>query len=106
MNQLCADDGLDWSYGRKQAQAALRKAGYTPPPCIGQGLHAHVKGFNAPPSFSEMVAKDPQLPEVLWGKAAKRFGIYVFVAVLILIFAIVCPVLWMMHGVAHAKQRQ
>ncbi len=93
MNQLCADDGADWDYDRGQAQAALRTAGYTLPPCIGRGLKAHVQGYHPPPTFAVRVASDPQLPDQLWGTAAKRFGIDAFALALVLGLGIVDPLL-------------
>jgi hypothetical protein len=106
MNQLCADDGADWDYDRAQAMAALRKAGYTPPPCIGRGLQAHVQGYHPPPTFAARVAGDPQLPDELWGAAAKRFGIDVFAAVLMAMLVVTGPVMGLARAIANRVQRQ
>lgn len=105
-NQLCTDDGADWEYNSKRAEAALRKAGHPTPPCIGQGLHAHIKGFKPLPTFADMVAKDPQLPGQLWGTAAKRFGIDVFSVALALMLVLAMPMLWLARGIANGIQRQ
>ena len=105
-NQLCADGGADWDYGRIQAEAALRKAGYRPPPCIGHGLHARIKGYRPSPTFADLVARDPRLPGRLWGAAAKRFGRDVFVAVLAMMVLLAVPVRWLVHGIANGGRRQ
>ena len=105
-NQLCIDGGADWDYERIQAEAALRKAGYRPPPCIGHGLHAHMKGYRPPPTFSNLVARDPQLPGQLWGAAAKRFGRDVFIAALVMMVLLAVPALWLVHGIANGGRRQ
>jgi hypothetical protein len=105
-NQLCADDGADWDYDPGQAEAALKKAGHQSPPCIGQGLHAHVQGYSPPPTFATRVARDPQLPDQLWGASAHRFGADMFVVVLLLMLAIAWPVLRLTHGIANRFQRQ
>lgn len=105
-NQLCADDGADWDYSQQRAEAALQEAGHKPPACQGQGLHAHIKGFRALPTFADMVAKDPQLPGQLWGRAAKRFGIDVFMAVLVLMLVLATPGMWLVRGIANGGLRQ
>lgn len=105
-NQLCADDGADWDYDHGQAEAALKRAGHRPPPCIGQGLHAHVQGYSPPPTFAARVASDPELPAQLWGTPARRFGADMFVLVLLLMLAIAWPVLRLTDGIANRFQRQ
>lgn len=105
-NQLCTDGGADWDYNRIQAEAALQKAGYRPPPCIGHGLHAHIKGYRPPPSFADLVARNPRLPRQLWGAAAKRFARDVFVAVLVVMMALAIPVRWLAHAIANGDRRQ
>lgn len=105
-NQLCTDGGADWDYGRMQAEAALQKAGYRTPPCIGHGLQAHIKGYRPPPTFAELVVRHPQLPGQLWGASAKRFGRDVFVAALVMMMVLAIPVRRLVHGIANGGRRQ
>lgn len=106
MNKLCTDGGADWDYTKRQAVKALRMAGYQLPPCVGQGLHAHVKGYTPLPTFADRVSRDPKLPAQLWGGSAHRFGAYVFMILMLIMISAAEPVFWITHSIANRFQRQ
>ena len=93
MHRLCVGD---WDYDVGQARAALKAAGYAPAPCTD---------YRPLPSFAELVAKDPRLPDRLWDSASKRFGVYAFALVLVLGYGIAYPLLRLVRGIANGGRR-